>query len=83
MEPYSVFNIAQALGVFIFEIIESAVDTREKYIVYTSFIGIIGLYSCGITYFFEFRETKSIDTSVTHQANPTLEGENQNNRRAN
>ena len=64
-EPYSLFNLLQALGVFIFQIIESVIDTRIKYIVYASFIGLIGIYSCGVTYFFEFRNAKSqLDISV-------------------
>jgi predicted MFS family arabinose efflux permease len=58
-EPYSLFNLAQAMGVFVFTLIESVIDTRVKYIVYTSFIGLIGVWACGLTYFFEFRNQKS------------------------
>jgi hypothetical protein len=58
-EPYSLFNFAQALGTFFFSIMESMIDSRVKYIVYTSIIGLIGVWSCGLTYFFEFRNQKS------------------------
>lgn len=58
-EPYSVFNMAQSTGAFIFMIIESAVDTNSRYLVYSSFIGIIGILSCSMTFFFEFRDLKS------------------------
>ena len=47
--------MAQAAAVFIFQIIESGIDSRTKYIVYSSFIGVIGIVSCGATYFFDFR----------------------------
>ena len=76
-EPYSLFNMAQAAAVFIFQIIESAIDSRTKYIVYSSFIGVIGIVSCGVTYFFEFRCLKDQDvpsdatinrSSTTHNA---------------
>eukprot|EP00347_Sterkiella_histriomuscorum_P010332 403376713 len=58
-EPFCIFNLAQALGVFFFQIIESSLDSRTKYMVYTTFIGVIGVYSCCLTYFFEFREINS------------------------
>lgn len=57
-EPFSLFNFNQAIGTFLFQLIESALDSRTKYIVFTSFIGLLGIYSCGLTCFFEFREVK-------------------------
>ena len=66
IEPYSLFNFAQAIGVFFFQIIESTLDqSRTKYIIYTSFIGVFGIYACTITYFFEYRDVRSTDTSAT------------------
>jgi len=32
--------------------------------IYTGFIGLIGLYSCGLTYFFEFREHNSLPPEI-------------------
>jgi hypothetical protein len=54
----------------VFQIIESTIDTRTKYIVYSSFIGVLGIYCCGLTYFFEFRGLKST-TEVTQGAHST------------
>ncbi|CDW84340.1 major facilitator superfamily protein [Stylonychia lemnae] len=78
-EPFSIFNMAQALGVFIFQIIESVIDSRIKYMIYTGFIGLIGLYSCGLTYFFDFREHNSQPLEVRiSKINISLQSKEQN-----
>ena len=59
------------MGVFVFSIIESMIDTRVKYIVYTSFIGLIGVWACGLTYFFEFRNQKSQENDLNNLTNRT------------
>jgi len=51
-EPYSIFNLAQAMGVFIFQIIESVLDSQTKYLVYSAFVGAFGIYACSLTFFF-------------------------------
>ncbi len=58
-EPYSIFNLAQALGVVVFQLIEAALDSNTKYLVYTAGVGAIGVYSCGLTFFFQFRDQMS------------------------
>ena len=81
-EPYCLFNLLQALGVFIFQILESVIDTRTKYIVYSSFIGLFGIFSCGSTYLFEYRNAKSqldISTVVMTQGNATTNRQNETN----
>ena len=54
-EPFSVFNLVQAIAVFIFEIVETSVSSYPAYLFYTIVIGTIGLISCGIAYSFEFK----------------------------
>ena len=82
-EPYSLFNFLQALGVFIFQILESVIDTRTKYIVYSSFIGLFGIFACGCTYIFEYRNAKSqLDIStvvMTQGGTPTPNREAEGN----
>ncbi|CDW80707.1 major facilitator superfamily protein [Stylonychia lemnae] len=57
-EPYSIFNLLQALGASIFLIVASFVNDQSTFIGYSSAIGAFGILSCGITYFFRFRETQ-------------------------
>jgi hypothetical protein len=47
--------------------VESFLDTRTKYIIYTSFIGVLGVLSCSATYFFDYRESTS-DLQLSRQA---------------
>ena len=54
-EPFSVFNLTQALATFMFELVEVYVDTYPRYVVYTIVTGVIGFAACGATYFFDFK----------------------------
>ena len=58
-EPYSIFNLLQALGAAFFLLLEALIDTREKYFIYTSSLCVLGLLSCGMTYFFKFKNHTS------------------------
>lgn len=60
VEPFSVFNLWQALGVFIFSFIETLLETREHYIVFISVIGVLGVLSCGTTYYFDFKASEAL-----------------------
>ena len=55
-DPFSVFASIQALGVVIFQLIQSYLDTdSEKALqTYTGIVCVLGLFLTGITYFFEY-----------------------------
>lgn len=55
-EPYAVFNMQQALGVFVFTIIESFLKNRASYMIYTFAVGIIGACCAFCTFFFDYRD---------------------------
>lgn len=57
-EPFSVFNMCQALAVFVFEIIETQVESYPAYVMYTLFVGALGFVACVTTYFFDFKDEK-------------------------
>lgn len=54
-EAFSVFNMAQAFAVFGFEMLEAHIDSYERYLIYSSVLGCIGLFSAAIAYFFDFK----------------------------
>lgn len=59
-EPYAVYNSIQAVSCFIFQFIESYVNDRSTYIYYTAVVGFLGFITCGTTYFFDYRDRKSV-----------------------
>eukprot|EP00347_Sterkiella_histriomuscorum_P000222 403376714 len=70
-EPFSVFNLVQAFGVFVFELLETYVDTHNSYVIYTWITGIIGIFSCAATFFFDFKEREG-DKVLHHQLIPNI-----------
>ena len=75
-EPYSVFNLAQATGVVIFQLIETTLTTRKSYTLYLAVVGIIGICSCGITFFFDYRDKKSLSPMNKSDTSPSKTNEN-------
>lgn len=58
-EPYSIFNLLQAVGAASFLLIEALVDNKTKYLAYTICLAALGIVSCGLTYFFKFKHVQS------------------------
>jgi hypothetical protein len=58
-EPFTVYNIIQSVGCFVFQIIETYVDGNQNQIIYVSAIGVFAAISCGSIIFFKFRENKA------------------------
>jgi hypothetical protein len=65
-EPYSVFNLGQSMGVVFFNLIETKVETKKERLIYVMFLCLIGMFCCGITYFFDYRDKKSSNLNRTN-----------------
>jgi MFS family permease len=65
-EPFSVANIFQSIGNFSFQIIISFLKTPTHYLYFSIFVFVFAVVSCGITYFFPFRELKSSKLGNPH-----------------
>jgi predicted MFS family arabinose efflux permease len=52
-EAFSVFNMIQAFSVFLFELLESDIDTHPSHVLYALFLGVFGLSSSLLASFFQ------------------------------
>ncbi|CDW81164.1 major facilitator superfamily protein [Stylonychia lemnae] len=66
-EPFSVYNILQCICCATLQIVEISVQTRRDYIIFTVFIGVIGVFCCSTMLFFDFREHKHGNTDQHEQ----------------
>ncbi|CDW86465.1 major facilitator superfamily protein [Stylonychia lemnae] len=58
IEPYSVYNLVEAFGVFIFQLIETYIKNQKARLIYTIIMCIAAFLMCGTTYFFDFKQQK-------------------------
>ena len=58
-DAFAIYSLVQSIMSFIFQLSQAAIDDRTKYFIYTAVLGVLGIVSVGITYFFDFREHKS------------------------
>ncbi len=58
-EPFSIYNLLQAIGVVNLQMMESVINTEERYEIYLAAIGVAGVIMNGTTYFFDFRDKNS------------------------
>lgn len=63
-EPFSVFNTIQCIGNFAFQLVVSTLKTQQDYLIFTCACGAIAFLSCGLVFFFPFREQKASKTFV-------------------
>jgi hypothetical protein len=59
-DPFAIFSMFEAFAVFIFQLIQSRVDGRDKYFIYIGVAGGLGCIMCGMTYFFDFKEKRAL-----------------------
>ena len=60
-EPFSVYNILQCLACSIFQIFQIWINTQTEYIIYSIFVGVLGILFAANTLRFQFREHERID----------------------
>eukprot|EP00347_Sterkiella_histriomuscorum_P021544 403333605 len=58
-DPFAIFSMFEAFAVFIFQIIQSRLDDRNKFFIYIGVVGGLGCLMCGSTYFFDFKEKRA------------------------
>jgi len=54
-EAFSVFNMVQAFGVFLFELLEAHVDNYARYLAYVLTLGVIGIAASCTAFSFEYK----------------------------
>lgn len=54
-QPYSIDNLGQAVGTFIFEIIEAFVSGKNPYLIFNIVVGVLGVIFNITTMFFKFK----------------------------
>ena len=54
-EAFSVFNMVQAFGVFLFELLEVHVDNYARYLAYVLTLGILGIAASCAAFSFEYK----------------------------
>ena len=57
--PFAIFSMLEAVGVFVFQVIQSFVEDQQTYRVYIGVMGVVGAISCGYTYWFPFKEKRA------------------------
>ena len=55
-EPFSIYNILQCIACAVFSMLEILVDTNLEFIIFTTCIGLFGIFCCSTMMFFDFRE---------------------------
>lgn len=55
-EPYSIDNLMESCGTFVFEIIEAFLSSRRGYMIYIFTVGVLGLFMNSCTFLFDFKE---------------------------
>jgi hypothetical protein len=53
--PYSIDNLVESVGVFIFDIIEAFVSGRKGFMIYNLIVGILGVLMNACTLLFKFK----------------------------
>ena len=54
-DPFSIFNSIQAVAVFKFQIIQGNLQSKAQLQWYTVGVMLLGVLTCGATYFFKFK----------------------------
>lgn len=84
-DPFSVFASVQALGVVIFQLIQSYLDTDSETALqtYTGVVCLLGFFLSGTTFFFEYRyrveeKNKERGTMIEHRLSALTLRNNEN-----
>lgn len=51
-DAFAVFAMYQGITCFVVQLVQSVVVDREGFLIYTGAVGVIGVVSVGLTYFF-------------------------------
>lgn len=76
-EPYSIDNLVESVGVFMFDIIEAFVSGRKGFLIYNLIVGVLGVAMNACTLLFPFKphhtEVKKLQSQIEQQK-PMLKG---------
>ena len=57
-EPFSIDCLVESCSVFVFQMLQSTLDSTNVRMYYILFVGCLGVVMCSTTYFFQYRSTK-------------------------